>query len=607
MSKIKRLSNTEEVKAQLSNTKTEIKEGVFIFTNKMPLGEFAAKIKINPNELIKYFLLKGKMYTINQVIEEEEIAEVCVEKGLDFKKEENVDAGNFLNAVKFEDDEKLLTKRPPVITIMGHVDHGKTTLIDYIRKTKVALTESSGITQHTGAYQAEHKNNKITFIDTPGHEAFSEMRSRGAKITDLIVLVVAADDGVMPQTKEAINLAKETNAPLIVFVNKMDKPTKNLERIKLELSSNDLVIEEFGGDTAVVYGSAKTGQGIEELLEQIILTTDIMDLKANPNRYPVGTVIESKIDRGVGTVATLIVETGTLMKGDFIVAGSSYGRVKALISSSNGQLIEKATPGMPVIVTGLNIPPLAGDRFIGFEDEKFAKKLAQEKAQIDKNRELFNKSSNLTAVDDSRKFINIIIRSDVQGTAEALKTSIDGMSNDDAVVKVIAAQAGEVSNNDLLLAQASNALIINFNNKPSANIKQMAKQNKIKLAYYNVVFKAMEDIQALLDAERSVVYEDRKIGSAIVIKLFKYSKVGTIAGCMVEEGLVKANAKVKVIRKKKVVHEGVIETLKRELNDVKEVEVGKDFGTHIRKFNDVLVDDILEFYESVAVPFKPSK
>ncbi|WP_027332734.1 translation initiation factor IF-2 [Mycoplasmopsis gallinarum] len=599
MDKNKRIKNEETVKSQLIDVKTEVKDGVFIFTNKMPIAEFAQKIGINPNDIIKKFLMQGKPYTLNRVLEEEEIAELCLDYNLDFKKEESVNVGNFLNKVKFDDNEKDLRKKPPVVTVMGHVDHGKTTLIDYIRKTKVAQSESSGITQHTGAYQVNHKGNKITFIDTPGHEVFTEMRQRGAKITDVIILVVAADDGVMPQTKEAIQHAKEANVPLIVFVNKMDKPTKNVEKIKYELLENEVVLEEYNGDVPVAYGSAKTGQGIDELLEAIILMTDLLDLKANPMRYPSGTVIESKVDKGIGTVATVIIENGTMFKGDFIVAGSSYGRVKSMIDATGARL-ESAGPSTPVIISGLNTVPLAGDRFIGFEDEKFAKKLAQEKSQIDKNQELFLKSSNVAANDD-KKIINIIIRSDVHGTAEALKTSIDGMSNDDAKIRVILANAGQVSNSDLLLAQTSNAIIVNFNIKPNANIRQSAKTQGIKMIYDNVVFNIVEEMKKLLDAEKTIVYEERKIGTAHVIKVFTYSKVGTIAGALVDEGVVRAGAKVKVFRKGKMIHKGVIETLKRELNDAKEVEKGKDFGTHIKDFNDIKEDDVFEFLEDFPV------
>lgn len=599
MDKNKRIKNEETVKSQLIDVKTEVKDGVFIFTNKMPIAEFAQKIGINPNDIIKKFLMQGKPYTLNRVLEEEEIAELCLDYNLDFKKEESVNIGNFLNKVKFDDNEKDLRKKPPVVTVMGHVDHGKTTLIDYIRKTKVAQSESSGITQHTGAYQVNHKGNKITFIDTPGHEVFTEMRQRGAKITDVIILVVAADDGVMPQTKEAIQHAKEANVPLIVFVNKMDKPTKNVEKIKYELLENEVVLEEYNGDVPVAYGSAKTGQGIDELLEAIILMTDLLDLKANPMRYPSGTVIESKVDKGIGTVATVIIENGTMFKGDFIVAGSSYGRVKSMIDAT-GTRLESAGPSTPVIISGLNTVPLAGDRFIGFEDEKFAKKLAQEKSQIDKNQELFLKSSNV-ATNDDKKIINIIIRSDVHGTAEALKTSIDGMSNDDAKIRVILANAGQVSNSDLLLAQTSNAIIVNFNIKPNANIRQSAKTQGIKMIYDNVVFNIVEEMKKLLDAEKTIVYEERKIGTAHVIKVFTYSKVGTIAGALVDEGVVRTGAKVKVFRKGKMIHKGVIETLKRELNDAKEVEKGKDFGTHIKDFNDIKEDDVFEFLEDFPV------
>lgn len=595
----KRISNVDEVRNQLFDVKTEVKNGVFIFTNTMPIGEFAKKINLAPTEIIKNFLLKGKMYQINHVLTEEEIAEICMEHNLDFKKEKNVDASNFLNMVQFEDDPKSLSRRAPVITVMGHVDHGKTTLIDFIRKTRVADTESSGITQHTGAYQIEHKNRKITFIDTPGHEAFSQMRTRGAKITDIIILVVAADDGVMPQTKEAIQLSKLAKVPLIVFVNKIDKPNKDVEKVKRELAENDVIVEDYGGDVQIVYGSAKTGEGVDKLFEAILLLTDLLDLKANANRYPVGTVIESKIDRGVGVVSSLIIENGTLVKGDFLVAGSSYGRIRSL-TDALGKSMEEATPGTPVVVTGLNNSPLAGDRFIGFEDEKFAKKLAEEKAEIDKNRILNDRNTSNTN-EEGKKIFNVIIRSDVQGTSEAIRSKLDNMSNNEAMIKVIGAQVGQVTNSDLLLAQASDAMIITFNIKVSSGVKQSAKQAGIKLINYDVIYKIIEDMQALLDGEKAVVYEEKKIGSSHIMKVFFYSKVGSIAGCMMDEGVVKAGCKVKVFRGKKMIHAGVLDSLKREINDAKEVEKGKDFGCHIKKFDDIKEDDILEFFEDVPV------
>ncbi|WP_029608545.1 translation initiation factor IF-2 [Mycoplasma simbae] len=599
MSKKNRLSNQKDVESQLKNIKTEVKNGVFIFTNSMPLGEFANKIGVNANDLIKSFMMKGKMYQINHILEEEEIAEVCLEKGLDFKKEQNIDASNFLNRVELVDDESMLSKRPPVITIMGHVDHGKTTLLDYIRKSKVAETESSGITQHVGAYQVINEKGTITFIDTPGHEVFTEMRSRGAQVTDIVILVVAADDGVMPQTKEAIQHTKAANAPMIVFVNKMDKQIKDTERVKRELSENDVIVEEYGGDVPIIYGSAKTGAGVDLLLDTIIALSDLMDLKANKNRYPAGIVLESRADKGVGVVSTLIIANGTLFKGDFVVAGSSFGRIKSLKTTS-GKPIDQATPGMPVVVSGLNTSPLAGDRFISFEDEKYAKKIALEKQQMDKKQDLFNRSQNATD-EEGKKVLNVIIRSDVQGTAEALKSSLDGMSNDEAVIKVIGAQSGQVTNSDLLLAQTSDTVIITFRIKASANIKQSAKQAGVKIAYYDVVYAVIEDMQAWLDGEKAVVYEEKKIGSGHVIKTFFFSKVGTIAGTMMDEGVVKAGCKVKIFRNRKLIHEGVIDTLKRDINDVKEVEKGKDFGMTIKKFNDIKADDIVEFFEDVAV------
>ncbi|WP_406616009.1 translation initiation factor IF-2 [Mycoplasmopsis hyopharyngis] len=599
MPKKNRISNVEDVKHQLYEVKTEVKDGIFVFTNKMSIVDFASKIQQNANEIVKKFFLKGKMYPINHVLEEEEIAELCVEFGLDFRKESNIDASNFLSAVEFLDDEKNLTPRPPIVTVMGHVDHGKTTLIDKIRKTNVAQTESSGITQHTGAYQIVYKDKKITFIDTPGHEAFSEMRSRGAKITDIIILVVAADDGVMPQTKEAIKHAKKADVPMIVFVNKMDKKNVDLDRIKGELAENDVLIEEYGGDTQIVYGSALTEKGIDQLFDAINILAEILNLRANRNRYPIGTVIESRIDKGIGPVSTLIVENGTLYKGDFIVAGSCCGRIRTL-TDSTGKTLERAHPGAPVVVSGLNNSPLAGDRFIGFQDEKFAKKIASAKESADKKERLLGTTQTINLNDD-HKIINVIIKSDVQGTAEAIKNKIHGLANDEASVNVIAASAGQITNNDLLVAQASKAIIFGFNIKPTPSIKQAAKQAKIDLIVHDVIYNIIEAVELILEGEKAPVYEERKIGSAHIIKIFKYSKVGNIAGCLVDEGIVKSTARVKLFRGKKMIHTGFLDSLRRDINDVKEVEKGKDFGCHFKRFEDIALDDVLEFFEDVRV------
>ncbi|MHA3828531.1 translation initiation factor IF-2 [Mycoplasma sp. Z1473D] len=594
-----RISNINEIKEQLSNTKTELKDGVFIFTEKMTISDFAEKIKVSANEIIKKMFMQGKMCNVNTILDEEQIAEICLDYGYDFQKETNIDGSNFLDEVNFTDNEQDLVRRSPIITVMGHVDHGKTTLIDKIRHSNVVATESSGITQHTGAYQIDYKGNKITFLDTPGHEAFTQMRARGAKVTDIVILVVAADDGVMPQTKEAIEHSKAAGVPMIVFVNKMDKPNKDLDRIKGELAENDVLIEEYGGDTQIVYGSAMKGEGLNELFDAIMLLSEILDLKANPNRYPIGTVIESLIDKGIGSVSTIIVENGTLFKGDFLVAGSRYGRVR-MIFDSNGNAIEKVTPGAPGIISGLNYVPDAGDRFIGFNDEKFAKKLAQEKANADKM-DLLYSQSNVEENIDGKKVINVIVKSDVYGTSQAIKDQINLLENEEAIIKVISAGAGNVNETDLLLAKASNATIFCFNLKVSPNIKQNAASAGVSLIVHNVIYKIIEDCEKMLDGEKAPVYEERKIGEAHIIKVFFYSKVGKIAGCMCDSGVVKQNCKVKVIRTGKVIYEGVIDSLKRDKNDTKEVVKGKDFGTHIKGFNDIVEDDILEFYEDVRV------
>ncbi|WP_406613817.1 translation initiation factor IF-2 [Mycoplasma corogypsi] len=599
MNKKNRISNINDIKQQLSTTKTELKDGKFIFTGKMSIYDFASKTKINPNEILKKYFLEGKTYNLNHLLEEEEIAELCISYGFDFQKETNIDASNFLDEVNFTDKDEDLARRTPVITVMGHVDHGKTTLIDKIRNSNIVASESSGITQHTGAYQIKHNGFRITFLDTPGHEAFTKMRSRGAKVTDIIILVVAADDGVMPQTKEAIAHAKAGGVPIIVFVNKMDKPNKDLDRIKGKLAECDVVIEEYGGDVQIVYGSALSGDGLNELFDKIKLLAELLELKANAKRYPIGTVIESRIDKGVGVVSTIIVENGTLYKGDFLVAGSKCGRIR-MLKDAQGNEIECVKPGWPGIVVGLNYAPSAGDKFVGFNDEKFAKKLAQEKYTQDKMNLLHDKNIQSTEL-NGKKIINVIVKTDVDGTAEAIKATINDMANDDAIIKVISAGAGIVSETDLLLAEASKAHIFTFNNKVSPNIKQNAKAKGIDIISHSVIYEIEKDCQKLLDGFITPIYEEQKIGEAHIIKVFFYSKVGKIAGCMMDTGVVRQNCKVKIYRRAKLVFEGKIDSLKRETNDAKEVLKGKDFGTHIKGFNDIEVDDVLMFYEDVRI------
>lgn len=595
----KRVFNDEEIKTQLVDVKIELKDGVFIFTGPMSINEFAKRINKPANEILTIFFKKGVLYNLNSVLTEEEIAEICFDYGFDFKKEIEMNESNFMDYFEIKDDEKDLEPRPPIITIMGHVDHGKTTLIDKIRNTNVASNEAGGITQHTGAYQINHNNKTITFLDTPGHEAFTAMRLNGAKVTDIVILVVAADDGVMPQTIEAIDHAKAANVPIVVFVNKMDKPSVDPEKVKADLSKHDILCEEWGGDTTFIYGSGLTGKGINELFDAILLQADLLELKANKNRSPIGTVIEANIATGKGTIATLMITNGTIYKRDFIIAGSNYGRIKTLLSIE-GKEIESAGPGTPVIITGLNYLPKSGDKFLGFEDEKFAKKLASKKAFSDKQNELVSKNVNLTN-NENKKIVNVIIKSDVQGTAEAIKFSLSKLSNDDAIVNIIRYSSGSVSNSDILLAKASNAIIFAFNLKVEGTIRNLASQEKVVIKTSSIIYEIIEEVENIIKTFGTPEYEEIKVGEAIIQKIFFYSKVGNIAGCLATEGVIKINTKMKLIRNNKIIHEGILETLQHGKEQIKKIEKGKEFGTHIKEFNDIKEGDIIQTFEEVLV------
>lgn len=595
----KRVFNDEEIKTQLVDVKIELKDGVFIFTGPMSINEFAKRINKPANEILTNFFKKGVLYNLNSVLTEEEIAEICFDYGFDFKKEIEMNESNFMDYFEIKDDEKDLEPRPPIITIMGHVDHGKTTLIDKIRNTNVASNEAGGITQHTGAYQINHNNKTITFLDTPGHEAFTAMRLNGAKVTDIVILVVAADDGVMPQTIEAIDHAKAANVPIVVFVNKMDKPSADPEKVKADLSKHDILCEEWGGDTTFIYGSGLTGKGINELFDAILLQADLLELKANKNRSPIGTVIEANIATGKGTIATLMITNGTIYKRDFIIAGSNYGRIKTLLSIE-GKEIESAGPGTPVIITGLNYLPKSGDKFLGFEDEKFAKKLASKKAFSDKQNELVSKNVNLTN-NENKKIVNVIIKSDVQGTAEAIKFSLSKLSNDDAIVNIIRYSSGSVSNSDILLAKASNAIIFAFNLKVEGTIRNLASQEKVVIKTSSIIYEIIEEVENIIKTFGTPEYEEIKVGEAIIQKIFFYSKVGNIAGCLATEGVIKINTKMKLIRNNKIIHEGILETLQHGKEQIKKIEKGKEFGTHIKEFNDIKEGDIIQTFEEVLV------
>ena len=601
MSKIKskRISNDDEIKNQLVDIKVELKDGVFIFTGPMSVNEFAKRINKSTNEILTNLFKKGIMYTLNSILSEEEIAEICFEYGFDFQKEIELNESNFMDHFEINDDQKDLVPRPPIITIMGHVDHGKTTLIDKIRKSNITSTEAGGITQHTGAYQVNHKKRLITFLDTPGHEAFTAMRLNGAKVTDIVILVVAADDGVMPQTVEAIDHAKAAKVPIIVFINKMDKPNADPEKVKGDLSKHDILAEDWGGDTIFIYGSALTGQGIEDLFEAIILQADILNLRANKNRSPIGTVIEANILTGKGTIATLMITNGTIYKRDFIVAGSNFGRIKTLLSIE-GKEIESAGPGTPVIITGLNYLPKSGDKFLGFEDEKFAKKLANKKAFSDKQNELINKNINLNNAGD-KKVVNLIIKSDVQGTAEAIKYSLSKLSNKDVIINIVRYSSGSITNSDILLAKASNAIIFAFNLKVDASIRNQAAQEKIIIKTSSIIYEIIEEVENIIKSYGEPEYEEIKVGEAVIQKIFFYSKVGNIAGCLTTSGVIKINTKMKLIRNNKVIHEGILETLQHGKDTIKKIEKGKEFGTHIKDFNDIKEGDIIETYENVLI------
>lgn len=599
--KNKRKTNIDQINTKLISVKSEVKNNKFTFTGPMTISEFASKTNTSGADIVRTFFLAGKMYDLNHILNEEEIAELCFERELDFQIIREINAANYLDTIEFTDEENELTTRAPIVTIMGHVDHGKTTLIDYIRKSKIVTEEASGITQQTGAYQIKHNNHYITFLDTPGHEAFTAMRARGSQLTDIVVLVVAADDGVMPQTREAIQHAKAAKAPMILFVNKMDKQNKDLERIKSELSKNDVVIEEWGGDVPAVYGSALNGEGVQELLQVINLTAEVLELRANVHRYPIGVVVESRIFKGVGPAATVIVKNGTLKLGDYIVAGSHQGRIKTMLDSELKQVSE-ALPGTPVRITGLTTSPMAGEKFIGFEDEKYAKKIAKENEQLIK-REKFLQQTQVINLDASsnKDLINIIVKSDSQGTAEAIKHTLERSSTDQVLVNVISTSIGDVSNADLLLAQASNSIIYVFNTRVNNQTKQVAKEKGIKIESFDVIYKIAEHLQEKIDSKTEPVYELKLTGKAQILKVFTYSKVGNIAGCRVEDGSIKTMSFVKLFRLGKLIFEGQIDSLKRGLDDAKEVAKGFEFGTHFKDFDAIAEGDLFEAYEKVRV------
>ncbi len=564
--------------------------------------ELSQKINKSTADIIKNLMFLGLMVSINQEIDFEIAKKLCEKYEIEcIQKSSEAEEEKYKSIEVKEVDVKNLSKRPPIITVMGHVDHGKTSLLDFIRKTNVTQKEAGGITQHIGAYKVQVNDEIITFIDTPGHEAFTQMRARGAKVTDIVVLVVAADDGIMPQTVEAINHCKSAGVPIIVAVNKIDKPEANVDKVKQELTEHEIVAEDWGGDTVFVSVSAKTGQGIDELLEMIILTADIQELKANKKANPQGTVIESKLDKGKGPLATLLVQDGVLKVGNSVVVGNTYGKIRAMYDE-NDNVIKEAGPSIPVLVLGLNEVPDAGDKFEFVKDEKVARQISDERKQQIKDNQNNNSKISLETVysqikEGTIKELSLIVKSDVQGSSEALKQSLEKLSSDSIKVKVIHSAVGAINESDIIFASTSNAIIIGFNVRPDNNALILAEKEKVDIRTYRLIYEALDDMKSamigLLDPDIKEVY----LGRVEIRQLYKISNVGTVAGCYVLDGKITRNCNVRVLRQGVVIFESKLSSLKRFKDDVKEVAKGYECGLSIENFNDIKEEDIIEGFE----------
>lgn len=587
-----------DINKQIKNVDVGVFNGTFVFTSPLTIAELAPKLNKSPNEIIIRYFKKGIAYNLNTILNEEQIGELCLEYDLDFKIEKNINTENILENISFDDKESDLKPRAPIVTIMGHVDHGKTTLLDTIRKASVTSTEAGGITQHIGAYQVVKNNQPITFIDTPGHEAFTEMRARGANLTDIVVLVVAADDGLKMQTEEAIDHALAAKVPIIVFVNKMDKYEADPDKVIRQLSSKDIVAEELGGDIVFVRGSALKNQGIDELLNSILLVAELNGYKANPNRLAYGTTIEAHLDKGYGPIATLLVQNGTLKKGDYLVVGATYGKIRNMFDEYNNEL-EIAPPSKPIKISGLDDVPTAGDKFLVLEDEKQAKMIANDIKQKNLRIErAAQQSSDLKQkiANGELKNINLIIKADVQGSLEALKGIFAKIDIEGVTTTVVRSAIGAISESDVRLAQTSNATIIGFNVRPTRQIKDLADSNGVEIMTYNIIYKFKEDLEQWMKGSLDPIVVEEVLGEAKVLQLFKHSKIGTICGCSVVSGKVKRNSLVRVIRDGVVIYDSYIATLQQQKQQASEVVAGKECGLTIHNFNDVKEDDILEVY-----------
>ena len=581
----------------------EADDNIVLYKNDMSVKDLADALNISGTDIIKKLMGLGLMLNLNQAIDFENAEIVALDYGKTLKKEETQDVANF-EEYEIIDKEEDLEPRPPIVTIMGHVDHGKTTLLDYIRNSHVVEGEFGGITQHIGAYQIDYKDGKITFIDTPGHAAFTEMRARGASVTDIVIIIVAADDGVMPQTKEAVDHALSANVPIIVAVNKIDKPDANPDRIYEEMAAINITPESWGGDIPFINISAKSGEGVDLLLETIQTISEVRELKANPNRYAVGTVIESRLDKNVGGIASLIIGNGTLRIGDPIAVGTTHGRIRTM-KNDLGEDIASAGPSTPVEITGLAENPSAGDKFMAFETETEAKKVAEQRQEFAKQNKFKKESISLddlfSKINAGQKEINVVLKCDVRGSEEAVKNALEKIEVEDVRVKVIRSGIGTITESDVVLANASNALVIGFNVSPSANTKEVAKEYGVDIRLYTIIYKAVEDMELAMKGMLDPEYEEKILGTAEIRKIFKFSKVGNIAGCYITDGLAKNGASCRIIRDGIVVAEDKVASLQREKDQAKEVKKGYECGITLDTFNDIKEGDTIEMFEMVEV------
>ncbi len=580
----------------------KVNGGVFTYSGAISVSELAQQLSLNPSDIIKYlFMEKKMMVTINSTLDDDAIGEICLNWGYDFKKEKIVEKENF-EELEIHDDPKDLQERPPVVVIMGHVDHGKTTLIDTIRDSHVADGEVGLITQQIGAYQKEIQGKKITFLDTPGHEAFTSMRARGASVTDIAIIVVAADDGVMPQTKEALDHARAAGVEIIICINKIDKPTANVERVKNELMAEGMIPQEWGGDCIFKEISAKKKIGIDDLLETVLVVAELQELKANPKRYALGTVIEASLDKNEGPKATLLVQNGTLNVGDQVVIGTSYCKVRRMVNEYKRSL-KSAGPSTPVVVTGIEEVPTAGDRFMAFIDEKTAREVSSKRKEAKRDADL-RPTSGVTLdelfaqqKEAEQKHINIVLRADLQGSVEALKASLDKLSVEGIKVNIVRATAGAISENDILLAAASNAIVYGFNVRPDAKVRQKAAEEHVEIRLHSIIYALIEEIESALKGLLSPIEKEVLLGMAEIRQIFKASKIGNIAGCYVTNGYLKRDASVRLIREGVVIYEGKLGSLQRGKDQAAKVNEGFECGLTIENYNDIKEGDLIEAYE----------